>query len=80
MRTYFIAAATAVGFGLAAISGASAAPVNGAVIGDLATSTNHATTVQHYRYGSYGGHYRYGSRGHYRYGSYGHGRYGSRGY
>jgi hypothetical protein len=75
MRTLFIAAATAVGFGLAAIQGASAAPVNGAVIGDLATSTNPATTVQyHYRYGSYG-HY------HNRYRSHGwHWRYGSRGY
>jgi hypothetical protein len=80
MRTFFIAAATAVGFSLVAISGASAAPVNGAIIGDLATSTNPVTTVQHYRYGSYGGHWRYGSRGHYRYGSYGHYRYGSRGY
>jgi hypothetical protein len=82
MRTILIAGLTAAGLGLAAISGASAAPVNSAVIGDLANATNPVTTVQHWRYGS-GGHWRYGSRGgHWRYGSYGggHWRYRSRGY
>jgi len=75
MRTILIAGLTAAGLALAATSGASAAPVNGAVIGDLATTTSPATTVQyyyrhrsyHWRYGSYGGHWRYGSYGGYRY-------------
>lgn len=83
MRMTRIAGLMAASIGLAATSGALAAPVNSAVIGDLATANGHVTTVQyHYRYRSYGGHYRYGSYGgHYRYGSYGgHYRYGSRGY
>ncbi len=82
MRSMLIAGLTAAGIGLALTAGASAAPVNGAILGDLATATNPVTTVQHWRYGSYGGHWRYGSRGgHWRYGSYGgHWRYGSRGY
>src|SRR5207244_10153682 len=40
----------AAGIGLAGASGASAVPVNGAVIGDLATATDHVTTVQHWRW------------------------------
>jgi hypothetical protein len=65
-----IAGLMAAAMGLAATSGISAAPANSAVIGDLATANSHVTTVQyHYRYRSYGGHYRYGSYGHYRYGS-----------
>jgi hypothetical protein len=68
MRTILIAGLTAVGLGLAAISGASAAPVNSAVIGDLATATSPVTTVQHWRWGS-GGHWRWGSGGHWRWGS-----------
>jgi hypothetical protein len=78
MRTILIVGMTVAGVGLACISAASAAPVNGAVIGDLATATNQVTTVQHWRWGS-GGHYRWGSGGHYRWGSGGHWRYGSRG-
>jgi len=85
MRTIVIASLAAAGLGLAA-SGASAAPVNGTVIGDLATATNAATTVQYYgyRYGyrpygySYGyrpyGYYGYGYRPYYGY------RYGYRYY
>ena len=65
MRTILIIGLTAAGIGLAGTSGASAAPVNGAVIGDLAIATDHVTPVQwgHYRWRSYGGHYRWGSRG-----------------
>ena len=73
MRTILVVGLTAVGIGLAGTPGASAAPVNGAVIGDLATATDPVTTVQHWRWGSYGGHWRWGSRG-------GHWRWGSRGY
>jgi len=75
MRTILIAGIAAAGIGLAATSGASAAPVNGAVIGDLATATDHVTPVQwgHWRWGSRGGHWRWGSRG-------GHWRWGSRGW
>ena len=66
MRTYLIAGLAAAGLGLAAISGASAAPVNGAVIGDLATAAKETTTVQYYGYGyryrPYGYGYRYGYR------------------
>jgi hypothetical protein len=73
MRTFLIAGLTAAGLGFAAISGASAAPVNGAVIGDLATAT--VTTVQCYNcgYNSYRGYGRY-SYGYSRYG-YGYRRY-----
>lgn len=74
MRTILIAGLAAAGLGLAATSGASAAPVNGAVIGDLATAANAATTVQYYRY-------RYGYRPYYRpYGYYNYGYYRPYGY
>ena len=63
MRTILIAGFTAAGIGLAATSGAVAAPVNGAAIGDLATATDPVITVQHWRWGSHGGHWRWGSRG-----------------
>lgn len=81
MRTISIVGLTVASIGLACMSGASAAPVNGAIIGDLATATGHVTTVQHWRWGSYGGHWRWGSRGeHWRWGSRGgHWRWGSRG-
>jgi hypothetical protein len=79
MRTIIIAGLTAVGIGLAATTGASAAPVNGAVIGDLAHANDHLTTVQHWRWGS-GGHWRWGSGGHWRWRSHGHWRWRSRGY
>jgi hypothetical protein len=46
MRTILIASIAATGIGLAATSGTSAAPVNGAVIGDLATAPDHLTPVQ----------------------------------
>jgi hypothetical protein len=58
MRTILIAGLAVAGLGFAA-TGASAAPVNGTVIGDLAG--NAATTVQYYGY-------RYGYRPYYRYG------------
>jgi hypothetical protein len=82
MRTIIVAGLTAASIGLAATTGASAAPANGAVIGDLATATGHVTTVQHWRWGSRGEHWRWGSRGgHWRWGSRGgHWRWGSRGY
>jgi hypothetical protein len=82
MRTIIVAGLTAAVIGLAATTGASAAPANGAIIGDLANATGHVTTVQHWRWGSGGGHWRWGSRGgHWRWGSRGgHWRWGSRGY
>lgn len=84
MRSVKVAVLAAAALGLAATTGASAAPANGAVIGDLATATGHVTKVQHWRWGSYGGHWRWGSRGyygHWRWGSHGgHWRWGSRGY
>jgi hypothetical protein len=86
MRTILIAGLAAAGIGLTGSSGASAAPVNGAVIGDL--TTDHVTPVQwgHWRWGSRGYHGRwggYGYGGHWRWGSYGYGghwRWGSRGW
>jgi hypothetical protein len=81
MRTILLASLAAAGLGLAATSGASAAPVNGAVIGDLATAANAATTVQYYGY-----RYRYGYRPYYSYGyrpyyyNYGYRPYGYYGY
>jgi len=82
MRKTLIFGLAAAGIGLAGASGASAVPVNGAVIGDLATATDHVTTVQHWRWGSRGGHWRWGSRGgHWRWGGRGgHWRWGSRGW
>jgi hypothetical protein len=86
MRTVLIVGLTAAGIGFAGVSGASAAPVDGAVINDLATATDHVTPVQwgHWRWGSRGYHWRWGSYGgHWRWGSYGYGghwRWGSRGY
>jgi hypothetical protein len=85
MRTMLIAGLTAAGLGLAATTGASAAPVNSAVIGDIANTNSNVTKVQHWRWGSWGGHWRWGSRGgwggHWRWGSRGgHWRWGSRGW
>jgi hypothetical protein len=81
MRRILIVGLTVAGVGFACTSVASAAPVNGAIIGDLATATDDVTTIQHWRWGSYGGHWRWGSRGgHWRWGSRGgHWRWGSRG-
>src|SRR5258707_10306330 len=75
MRTILIVGLVVAGIGLAGTSGASAAPANGAVIGDLATAPDHVTPVQwggHWRWGSRGGHWRWGSSGyggHWRWGS-----------
>ena len=69
MRAILLAALVAGGIGLAGTAGVSAAPINGAAIGNAANETSQITTVQHWRWGS-GGHWRYGSRGgHYRWGS-----------
>ncbi|HLK83637.1 MAG TPA: hypothetical protein VKT99_19395 [Xanthobacteraceae bacterium] len=73
MRKILIIGLAMAAAGLAGTSPASAAPVNGAIIGDLATVTSPITTVQHWRWGSYGRHWRWGSRG-------GHWRWGSRGW
>ncbi len=72
MRTMFIAALTATGLALAAASGASAAPVNSAALGALATATDHLTAVQYYRGYGYRG-YGHGYRG-YGYWRHGYGR------
>ena len=50
MRMFLIAVLTAVGIGLAGTSAAPAAPINGAIISDLATATNPVTTVYYYYY------------------------------
>jgi hypothetical protein len=82
MRMILIVGLAVAGIGLAAMSGAAAAPANGAAIRDLATTTDNAVMVQHWRWGSYGGNWRWGSRGeHWRWGSRGgHWRWGSRGW
>ena len=84
MRTILLASLVAIGIGLAGTSGTSAVPANGAVIGNAATATDHATQVQwgHWRWGSHGGHWRWGSSGgHWRWGSRGgHWRWGGRGW
>ena len=72
MRGILLAILVAAGIGLAGSVGVSAAPVNGAVIGDAANAASPVEQVQHGRWGSRGGHYRWGSRG-------GHWRWGSRG-
>lgn len=78
MRGIMLAMLVAAGIGLVGTAGVSAAPVNGAVIGDAATTTTPIEQVQHWRWGSGGrwgggGHWRWGSRG-------GHWRWGSRGF
>jgi hypothetical protein len=74
MRAILLATLVAAGVGLAGTAGVSAAPINGAVIGNAASETSAVTTVQHWRWGS-GGHWRWGSRGgHWRWGSRGGGR------
>ena len=72
MRGILLAMLVAAGIGLVGSAGVSAAPINGAVIGDAANTTSPVEQVQHWRWGSRGGHYRWGSRG-------GHWRWGSRG-
>lgn len=70
MRGFLLATLVAAGIGLAAPVGVSAAPINGAAIGNAADAMNPVETVQHRRWGSRGGHRRWGSRGgHWRWGS-----------
>jgi hypothetical protein len=64
----------AAGIGLVGSAGVSAAPINGAAIGNAAAAASPVEQVQHWRWGS-GGHWRWGSRGgHWRWGSRGPGR------
>ena len=64
MRGILLAMLVTAGIGLAGTAGVSAAPINGAVIGDAANATSPVETVQHWRWGSGGGgHWRWGSRG-----------------
>jgi len=63
MRAILFAMLMAIGIGLVATSGLSAAPMSGSAIGQATTATDVATTVQHWRWGSRGGHWRWGSRG-----------------
>jgi hypothetical protein len=71
MRGILLAMLVAAGVGLVGSAGVSAAPINGAAIGQAADTTNAVEQVQHWRWGS-GGHRRWGSGG-------GHWRWGSRG-
>ena len=68
MRAILFAMLVALGVALVGASGASAAPLNGAAVGDAARATDVASPVQHWRWGS-GGHWRWGSGGHWRWGS-----------
>ena len=68
MRGTLLAMLVAAGIGLVGTAGVSAAPINGAAIGDAANATSPVETVQHWRWGSRGhwrrgGHWRWGSRG-----------------
>lgn len=76
MRGIFLAMLVAAGVGLAGSASVSAAPINGAAIGDAADAASSVEQVQHWRWGSGGGggHWRWGSRG-----GGGHWRWGSRG-
>ncbi len=73
MRGILLAMLVAAGIGLVGSAGVSAAPINGAAIGNAADAASPVETVQHWRWGS-GGHWRWGSGGHWRYGSRGPGR------
>jgi hypothetical protein len=75
MRGILLAMLVAAGIGLVGSAGVSAAPINGAAIGNAATAASPVEQVQHWRWGSRGGHWRWGSRGgHWRWGSRGGGR------
>ena len=74
MRGILLAMLVAAGIGLVGSAGALAAPINGAAIANAADATSPVETVQHWRWGSRGGHYRWGSGGHWRWGSRGPGR------
>ena len=70
MRGILLAMLVAAGIGLVGSAGVSAAPINGAAIGNAANAASPVETVQHWRWGSggvrwggYGGHWRWGSRG-----------------
>ena len=69
MRGILLAMLVAAGIGLVGSAGVSAAPINGAAIGNAADATSPVETVQHWRWGSRGGgwrrggHWRWGSRG-----------------
>ncbi len=70
MRLFVMAVLTAVGLGLAAMSGACAAPINATSIGKPTSAISPLTTVQYYRYRHYYGHryyrpYYYGYRPYY---------------
>ena len=77
MRGILLAMLVAAGVGFIGTAGVSAAPINGAAIGNAADAASPVEQVQHWRWGSggYGGHWRWGSRGGYG----GHWRWGSRG-
>jgi hypothetical protein len=68
MREISLAMLIAAGIGLVGSVGVSAAPINGAAIGNAANAASPVETVQHWgsggrRWGGYGGHWRWGSRG-----------------
>jgi hypothetical protein len=73
MRGILLATLVAAGIGLAGTAGVSAAPINGAAIGNAASETSQIQQVQHWRWGSRGGR-RWGGGGHWRWGSRGGGR------
>jgi len=81
MRGTLFAMLVAAGVGFAGTAGVSAAPINGAVIGDAANAASPVETVQHWRWGSGGGYGGGYGGGHRRWGSGGggHWRWGSRG-
>jgi hypothetical protein len=68
MRGTLLAMIIAAGVGLVGTASVSAAPINGAAIGNAANETSTVEHVQHWRWGS-GGHWRWGSGGHWRWGS-----------
>src|SRR5256714_13680434 len=65
MRGILLAMLVAAGIGFVGSAGVSAAPINGAAIGDAATAASPVAQVQHWRWGSGGGggHWGWGSRG-----------------
>src|SRR5437667_12827425 len=69
MRGILLAMLVAAGIGLVGSASVSAAPINGAAIGDAANAASSVEQVQHWRCGSGGGggwgggHGRWGSRG-----------------
>jgi hypothetical protein len=63
MRMPLVVCSVVASVRMARTSAASAAPINGAIIGDMATAASPITTVQHWRRRNRGGHSQWAAAG-----------------